>query len=174
VQVSYDYDQLLRPTSTFMAAGAIATRSYNDVSLSTSDVVSYFEGGIARALTTTKVYDGWLRVIQKTDSAGAQVNTAYDVMGRVQSVTNPFEQGTAPGPVTNYQYDALGRITLTTSPDNNTVQTAHNGNLVTVTDQCNRKVQRQKDGLGRLIAINEQDVSTGALTQGTTYTYDVL
>lgn len=174
LQVSYNYDQLLRPSQAFLPTGAIESRTYNDAAMSMSNVVSYVEGGLNKTLTTTQVYDGWLKVIQKVDAAGTQINTVYDAMGRVQSVTNPFQQGTPPGPATSYQYDALGRVTITTSPDNNTVQTAYNGNIVTVTDQCNRKLQRQTDGLGRLIAVNEQDVSTGALTQSTTYNYDSL
>jgi YD repeat-containing protein len=63
------------------------------------------------------------------------VNTAYDAMGRVLSVTNPFTAGGAPGPATSYQYDALGRATVVTLPDGQTVQTSYNGPTVTVTDQ---------------------------------------
>lgn len=56
----------------------------------------------------------------------------------------------------------------------NTAQSVYNGNTVTITDQVNRKIQRQTDGLGRLITVNEQDVSTGALSQSTSYSYDYL
>jgi YD repeat-containing protein len=58
-------------------------------------------------------------------------------------------------------------------PDNNTVQETYNGSIVTTTDQVNRKIQRQTDGLGRLVTVNEQD-ATGALTQSTTHSYDYL
>jgi YD repeat-containing protein len=86
--------------------------------------------------------------------------------------TNPFPQGGTPGPVTTYQYDLLGRNTLVTLPGGNTVQTTYtSSSIVTVTDQVNRKIKRESDGLGRLIKVTEQDVSTGALTQETTYTY---
>jgi len=40
--------------------------------------------------------------------------------------------------------------------------------------QVNRKIQRITDGLGRLVTVNEQDASTGQLTQGTNYSYDYL
>jgi uncharacterized protein RhaS with RHS repeats len=67
--------------------------------------------------------------------------------------------------VTTYQYDLLGRNTLVTLPGGNTVQTTYtNSSIVTVTDQVNRKIKRENDGLGRLIKVTEQDVSTGALT----------
>jgi YD repeat-containing protein len=97
----------------------------------------------------------------------------YDIMGRRLTQTNPFPQGGTPGPVTTHQYDQLGRGTQVTLPGGNTVQTAYTGaNIVTVTDQVNRKIKRESDGLGRLIKVTEQDVSTGALTQETTYTFD--
>ncbi len=65
-------------------------------------------------------------------------------------------------------------MTVETLPDNQTVQTSYNGNVVTVIDQVNRKIQRITDGLGRLVTVNEQDVSTGQLTQATNYSYDYL
>jgi len=59
-------------------------------------------------------------------------------------------------------------------PGGNTVQTSYTSSaIVTVTDQVNRKLKRETDGLGRLIKVTEQDVATGALTQETTYTYDL-
>ena len=69
---------------------------------------------------------------------------------------------------------ALGRATVVTLPDSQTVQTGYNGNSVTLTDQVNRKIQRIADGLGRLVTVNEQDVSTGNLNQATNYSYDYL
>src|SRR4029078_3604522 len=105
------------------------------------------------------------RVIQQVDAGGAQVNTSYDAMGRVISRTNPFPAGGSPGASTWYPYDRLGRATVVTLPDGQTVQTSYNGNAVTVTDQVNRKTQRIADGLGRLVTVNEQDVTTGLLNQ---------
>jgi YD repeat-containing protein len=37
-----------------------------------------------------------------------------------------------------------------------------------------RKTQQQFDGLGRLIAVTEQDPSSGLLSQTTNYSYDLL
>ena len=95
-------------------------------------------------------------------------------MGRVASQTNPFTAGGSPGPSTSYIYDALGRAILVTLPDAQTVQTIYSGATVTVTDQVNRKLKRESDGLGRLIKVTEQDVSTGLLTPETTYDYNLL
>ena len=44
---------------------------------------------------------------------------------------------------------------------------------MTLSDQLNRKIKREMDGLGRLTKVTQQD-STGALTQDTTYTYSLL
>lgn len=94
-------------------------------------------------------------------------------MGRVQSVTNPFQSGQTPGPSTVYSHDALGRTTVVTLPDGQTVQTQYSGSSVTSIDQVNRKMKYERDGLGRLIKAIEQDAS-GQLTQETTYSYDLL
>src|SRR5262245_59039166 len=108
------------------------------------------------------------------DANGAQTNYGYDNMGHRITQTNPFATGGTPGPNTTYSYDLLGRTTLVTLPGGNTVQTSYsNSTIVTVTDQVNRKMKRESDGLGRLIKVTEQDVSTGNLTQETNYTYDI-
>jgi YD repeat-containing protein len=111
-------------------------------------------------------------MFQTISASGAQVNTSYDAMGRVTSKTNSFQTGGSPGPSTSFAYDALGRPTLTTLPDGNTVQSSYSGATVTLTDQVNRKIKREMDGLGRLIKVTEQD-SSGALTLETTYTYSL-
>src|SRR5207302_7912011 len=53
--------------------------------LSSSSSVSYTDGGVTKTLTTSAQYDGWGRVIQSIDRNNGQVNTSYDVMGRVSS-----------------------------------------------------------------------------------------
>jgi YD repeat-containing protein len=118
-------------------------------------------------------YDGWSRPTQTVNVNNGQVNTTYDPSGRVTSQTNPFPAGGSPGPATTYGYDTLGRRTVTTLPDGSVVLASYSGNLVTSTDPVGRKVQRQSDGLGRLISVTEQDPN-GNLTQQTSYSYDLL
>src|SRR5262249_40235602 len=69
--------------------------------------------------------------------------------------------------------DPLGRTTVVTLPDSNTLQSTYSGSTVTTTDQVGRKIQKQADGLGRLITVTELD-SSGNLTQSTGYSYDLL
>ncbi|HXU36726.1 MAG TPA: hypothetical protein VN937_10210 [Blastocatellia bacterium] len=166
-------DAALRPTYMAMPTGATSSVSYNDAALSVSGSKIYDDNGTQKTITTTTDYDGWGRAIHQTNRHGGQVNTTYDSMGRVSRVTNPFPADGTPGPATVYTYDVLGRAILVTLPDNQTTQTIHNGNSVTMIDQVNRKTQRLSDGLGQLSTVNEQD-SSGFLTQGTNYFYDAL
>lgn len=64
-------------------------------------------------------------------------------------------------------------MTLVALPDSQTILTSYSGNTVTATDQVNRKIKRENDGLGRLAKVTEQD-SSGNLTQDTNYTYNLL
>ena len=73
--------------------GATATASYDDDEPSESHSASYSDGGSSKTVSSSTVYDDLGRVIEQVDANGGQVNTAYDVMGRVVSRTNPFTAG---------------------------------------------------------------------------------
>jgi RHS repeat-associated protein len=169
---SYSYDAQMRPTGFTTPTGATGTTLYNVFGQPTSSSVTYSDGGTNKTTSQTAVYDGWGQKTQSVDVNGAQINFTYDSMGRLATQTNPFPHGGTPGPVTSFTYDLLGRVTVTTLPGGNTIQMTYSGTVVTTTDQVNRKIKRETDGLGRLIKVTEQDVSTGSLTQETTYTYD--
>jgi YD repeat-containing protein len=166
------YDPQQNPTGFTSPTGANGTTAYNVWSEVNSKSFTYSDGGVNKTITETAVYDAWGQMTQSVDANGAQTNYTYNNMGRMITRTNPFPQGGTPGPVTSYQYDQLGRATLVTLPGGNTIQTAYSGNVVTATDQVNRKIKRESDGLGRLIKVTEQD-GTGALNQETTYAYDI-
>ena len=166
-------DAALRETEIHLPAGAALLASYNDSTLSVTESKDYDDGGTQKMVTETTDYDGWDRVIHQTNIHGGQVNTNYDNMSRAASVSNPFPIGGSPSYWTSYSYDVLGRTTTVTLPDSQTTSASYNGNRTTATDQVNRKVQQVTDGLGQLVTLNEQD-GTGALTQSTNYTYNVL
>jgi RHS repeat-associated protein len=171
---TYSYDAAQRPTGFTAPTGATGTIGYNVWGEKTSSTISYTEGGVNKNASTSAVYDGWGQMTSSIDANGAQTSYAYDNMGHRLTQTNPFPQGGTPGPSTGYQYDQLSRMTVTTLPDGNNTQTSYTGrNIVQVTDQVNRKTKRESDSLGRLIKVTEQDVTTGNLTQETTYTYDI-
>ncbi|HKQ03824.1 MAG TPA: RHS repeat-associated core domain-containing protein [Blastocatellia bacterium] len=166
-------DAALRPILVTTPTTAVSNVSYNDGTLSVTGSKVYDDNGTQKTVTTTTDYDGWGRVIHQRNIHGGQVNTTYDNMGRVASVSNPFPIDGSPSFWTNYSYDTIGRVTVVTLPDNQTVQTTYSGNSVIVTDQVSRKMERLSDGLGRLVTVNEQD-SSGNLTQATNYSYDIL
>jgi lysozyme len=163
----------MRATAATAPSGATASLSYNEGALTSGTSVSYDDGGTNKTVETSSQHDGWGRVIVSVNEQDGKVNTSYDVMGRVVSRTNPYPSGGQPGPSTTYEYDALGRTIEVTLPDGDEITYTYDGNKETVTDQVNRKTKRESDGLGRLVKVTEQDV-TGALTQETTYSYDLL
>jgi len=84
-------------------------------------------------------------------------DTVYDGMARVQSVSNPYRNSdptSSPGTST-YAYDALGRKTSETAPDNSVITTAYCAGTTLVTDPTGRWRRSTKDGLGRLIEVDE-------------------
>jgi YD repeat-containing protein len=170
---NFSYDATLTAASVTLPGGETAQQGYDYGQLSSYSTLTYDDGGVTKTLTRTAQYDGWGRVIRAVDPNNAQVNTAYDAMGRVVSRTNPFQSGGQAGPVTTLQYDIANRAVITTLPGGNTTRTDYIGSAVTSTDQVGRKVKREIDGLGRLVKVTEQD-ATGALAQDTTYGYSLL
>ena len=172
-ETDYGYDFAMRLNNTDTPTGATVFTVFSDDNLTITTTTTYIDVGVQKTIITTKTLDGWGRVIQEVDANNGQVNTTYDAMGQVASRTNPFTPGGQPGPAISYIYDALGRATGVTMQDGQKVETAYSGSTVTTTNQVNCKIQQQTDGLGRLVTVNEQD-ATGALTQATSYTFDLL
>jgi RHS repeat-associated protein len=170
---SIGYNASLQPSSITLPTGASSQRNVDYASLTSTSIQTYHDGEDLKTLTSTAQYDGWMRVIQSVAPNNAQVNIAYDAMGRVTSRTNPFTAGGSPGPATTITYDIANKAVITTLPDGNTTRTDSLGNTATVTDQVNRKIKRESDGLGRLTKVTEQD-SSGVLGQETTYGYSLL
>lgn len=168
---SYTYDASLRLDTVTSHTGASEDTDYDDSALTSSETTNWTEGVTNKSITTSYSYDGWGRVIKETRPNGGKLDTTYDAMGRISKQSNPYT-GTPPGIETEYTYDALGRTTIMEMPDGDTVGTTYSGTTVTVTDQVNRKIKRESDGLGRLVKVYEQ-TSAGALTQETSYTYDL-
>jgi RHS repeat-associated protein len=142
--------------------------------------------------------DGLGRVTSKilvSDPEGqTTVGTAYDMNSRVQKNSNPYRSTTdstygwtTPG------YDGLDRVIQTTLPDGSKTQTFYGpavtsaggasaqlcaastyglGYPVVLVDEASKKRQTWRDGFGRIIEADEPD-STGALTVGTCYTYNL-
>ncbi|MDP9039354.1 MAG: hypothetical protein M3O02_08780 [Acidobacteriota bacterium] len=134
--------------------------------------------------TDVSIMDGFGRVIRSQvglDPAQAMiVDTVYDGLGRVQSVSNQHgNASSASDGITAYSYDAIGRHRLQCQPDNGTaaascaagtsyLQWTYSGNITTSYDEARNSWRRTSDGLRRLTNITEP----GNLP--TAYSYDTL
>jgi RHS repeat-associated protein len=144
-------------------------------------------------------YDGNGRVTRNTlasDPDGQTfTDTAYDSTSRTSSVSNPYRSTSDPTyGLESFQYDGMNRQTRNTHQDTNYIQMVYGaavsgsggaasqlcvsgtyglGYPVLSIDEAGKKQQSWQDGFGRTIEADEPD-SSGALTVGTCYKYDVL
>lgn len=154
-------------------------------------------GAASGSIVHSQVYDGLGRVTQtqlKSDPAGTDyVNTTYDGLDHVLSVTNSFRTMSDPTyGVTTYAYDALGRTTIQTQQDGTSKlqwcygniatagqsnchpRIAGTGDWVDYADEKGNDWQRILDGLGRLANVIEPSGTNSAPTMETDYSYDAL
>ena len=195
------YDYMLRASQISYPDGGLTTYCYGDEpggSCSQSappyQVTVTDKTTSSLTKTETAVLDGLGRVKQKIISVPpttcpngyAYADTAYDLMGRVYSVSNPDCTATASDDVVSKTlYDALGRTCLfipqdfsgtvptscPTSAVADTIFTSYSGNCTTVTDEAGKTRKSCSDALGRLTDVWEDPNS---LNYHTAYTYDVL
>jgi YD repeat-containing protein len=134
---------------------------YNDVPPVSNTTTTKINS--TQSVVTTKVFDGLNRLTQ-TQLADPQgtvfVDTAYDLLGRVSTVSNPHRTSGSPTDgTTTYNYDALSRKIKEIPPDGsisaNNISTTYTGNITQVTDQTGRTRKSYADGLGRLFEVDE-------------------
>lgn len=167
--------------------GGRTTYCYNDSpfsstspSVTTAQLLSSSEG----SKTTVALLDGLGHTIhtQLTDPLGKDyVDTTYNGLGQVQSVSNPYRSTSDPTyGITSYTYDALGRKSYQCQPDNiplnattcvyknSYLHWSYTNNVTTFYDELLNSWQRTTDAFGRLTNVVEP---SGAKT---IYTYDAL
>jgi RHS repeat-associated protein len=188
---SFDYNDPLNrlKTITRPTGGGLTTYEYGDSS-NNLYIRTQTTLDSSRSFDSYQYYDGLGRAIRSLSydadatSPWIAVDTYYDQMGRVQSVSNPYRVSspggatTACGECTTTEYDDLGRVKRVVTPDGaqmasnySTITTGTPGTDVTVTDQAGKKRKSLIDALGQLIKVNEDP--TG-LNYQTTYGYDPL
>jgi YD repeat-containing protein len=154
-------------------------------------------GGTGGPIVKTTLYDGLGRTYQTQVNASTSetdyVNTTYDLMGRVQSVTNPYRTTSDPTyGITSYLYDALGRKIDQCQPDNTGAPSAtcvptnsyeswsykNNSNAAAICvvsqDENKNQWQRCSNGLGQLTSVLEPNGSSSSPSMETDYLYDPL
>jgi RHS repeat-associated protein len=184
---TYTYDLMLRPVSIAHTDGGQTSYSYTDTANAVS-VTTTEKQDSTHNIVSTSYHDGLGRVKQTQlvdpNDGDTFVDTTYDLMARVASVSNPHRSGSLPTDgTTTYQYDPLDRKTLEIPPDgtssSNNVATSYGaqttgvvGLTSTVTDQAGHKRMSVTDALGRMVDVWEPDPSTGTLVNETLYTYN--
>jgi RHS repeat-associated protein len=186
-QATATYDALARPTKIIYADMSTAAYNYTDGvapsytvdrQVSVSQTLHQYIGGddLGQAVNTIK------------DST-VDVNTVYDVFGRVTAASNPYYVGSGTSydsviangsgashgnttATTNTQYnDPLGRVTEVDRPDGTRVTTSYSGPWTTVTDESGRSRASRTDPLGRVVEVAEDP---GGDNFETDYFYDAL
>ncbi|WP_299390697.1 RHS repeat-associated core domain-containing protein [Pelagibius sp.] len=123
------------------------------------------------------------------DGTPVYVDTEFTARGEVHRVSKPYFQGTPAQDIlwTTYAYDVLGRVTSVTLPDGGVESTAYDGLTTTLTNALTQTSVRVENALGELVSAtdNLSNVTTyaydpfGNLTETnaagvvTTMTYDV-
>ena len=176
---TYSYDEMNRLAGVSYPDGGSAINQYVDTPpLSVTTTVAM---NASTSVVKSVTLDGFARPIQKqlvSDPDGASiVDTQYDALGRVASVTNPYRANISSSTdgTTYYNYDALGRKILQTQPDGSGISTCYGnvqdptvlqpncqGNLTTITgewsdtrDEAGNDTQHISDSLGRLAGVVE-------------------
>ena len=168
VVTAFEYnDPFLRLTKTRTAAGASGESwiQYKyDSPNQTRTLVDKVTMGDA-VLVSKSLSDSLGRPSNSISPSGAEVDSAYDNMGRIYSKTNPYFSGQSSPVLTTFGYDALGRKTSESYPDGNKKTWSYSGSTVTSNDEANHPWVRTSDALGRLVTVTEP----GALS--TSYFY---
>lgn len=191
---NYAYsDSLDRLTETEYPDGGVTKNYYND-SASPPNVQINRLITSNSWLTTQTNFDGLGHIIEHqltSDPSGTDfVDTKYDGLGRVYSVSEPYRSG---GTVYNntFSYDALGRTTNASSPNGGFTSYTYTNRAFESNKDWNTYRVYQVDGLGRTLDVCELDsaqqqggtngispqgcgldiAATGFLTK---YTYDAL
>ena len=144
----------------------------NDVLTATDQATP--DDSVLRSWTKTDGFGRAVEAWSKDPQGDVKVATIYDALGRAQQVSNPYRPSLGETPnYTTTAYDLAGRVTTVTTPDSAIVATSYSGNTVTITDQAGKQRQSVSDALGRLIQVYEapNDWNYNYLTS---YNYDTL
>jgi RHS repeat-associated protein len=164
-QTTYKYvdPNFWRLTEVDTPSGGKTAYTYN-TSSPPWDVATSSKQTSTTYLTTDTVLDGLGRTSQTqltSDPAGTDyVDTGYDALGRLYSVSNPHRSTSSPTDgTTYYTYDGLSRPYQVTFPDGNKTTTEYTNNTIDWFAEGNATAGFfQVDGLGRLTAVCERIV----------------
>jgi YD repeat-containing protein len=174
--LAFGLDKPARETRAFQTP--LENRTNITYNSPTSQVTKQDQNASGDVLVSEQRWDGFGRpvssIVYEAGGSYIETDTAYDELGRMASVTNPWRGGDTPVRTT-YGYDALGRQTSVTAQDGIvTTTTSYSGNTTTVTDEASKAKKLTYDGLGRLTNVLEDpggwNVSTNYIYTATTTT----
>lgn len=193
---SYSYDPMRRLTEVTYPDKGTESLSYADT---VGDLSVTFTKTInsSTRLVKTAVADGLGRLTETqltSDPYGiVKVDTTYDSLGRVASVSNPYRTtADVTYGITGYTYDALGRKAIVTLADGAQKQECFNGLNTVGQTNCRSNVlgktgsweddadengndwQRTQNGLGQTTFVAEPNGSVATSSMETDYNFDVL
>jgi len=183
---NYTYDALGRLTLAQAPpdpanGGARAQNTFNYSPANVFPLTAQRLKSITNAMSdsATSTFDGLGRPY-KTQHAvpgnTATVDTVYDGLHNVISVTNPYFSTSDPTyGLIQTQYDALGRAKATTKQDGSISSIDYSaGNCTVATDEAGKQRRACSDGIGRLVEVDEpgdsfagSQASGGVSTSGT-------
>jgi len=169
----------------------LTTYTYIDTALAMSVQEQHLLSTNLASTSTTTSFDGLGRKIETQTlspscSSQIEVNIAYDSMGRVESVTNPYCSTSDPTyGVTVFQYDWMSRkvceypqgfasIPSTCAPGAGYKSWTYGGNAATSQDESGNQWKRISDSLGRLTNVFEPNGASAAPSMETDYSYSGL
>jgi YD repeat-containing protein len=156
-----------RATGASNPDGGSSTVTYNFGTHSPWNILTSSKENSATNVTSEAILDGFARTTQTqltSDTSGTDfVDTLYDLIGRVASVSNSYRTKTEPTyGITQYAYDALNRTTSVTHPDSTKATFSYTGAATQATDEGSNSAGTthvasvsQADGLGRLTSVCE-------------------
>ena len=194
------YDSLNRAIGQYHGDGGSTTLLYSEAPLNTSATLTKAINSSQNEVSVS-TYDGLGRQLQtklSSDPAGVTyVDRTYDQLGQLHSISNPYRSPAAVGDpplgTTYYAYDAIGRKTSQTQQDGSILQWCYNGlqtsgqtnclgnqssnptaSWIDISGESGTRVQQVFDGLGRLLAVKEQNPNGAGLAAETDYNYDAM
>ncbi|MGB6481991.1 MAG: RHS repeat-associated core domain-containing protein [Candidatus Acidiferrales bacterium] len=172
---SYSYETMWRLNKETFPDGGETSYTYNDTPTPASVTTTIKINSSSNEVMTT-ILDGLGRTKETqltSDPAGTDyVDTTYDSLGRVYSVSNPYRSTSDPTyGLAKYGYDALSRPNQITDADGSSASASYSANCVTAIDEQSKNRESCSDGLGRMTSVVE---NPGGLGYTTSYGYDVL
>jgi RHS repeat-associated protein len=159
-----------RVTNTSFPDGGSTSTTYNFGTNSPWNITASVAEDSSHNVSGETVLDEFGRVVQTQATSDPSnnidyVDTVYDAIGRVSSVSNTYQTTSDPTyGITQYSYDALNRTIKVTHPDSTYATFTYTGAATQVVDEGNgsTQVQRvyQNDGLGRLTSVCEATSQT--------------